>query len=180
VGDVPGGSSTYGVCFGTLSWLIENGSYGDRDLTGLSTVMSLRFRDKTLPSTPWEVILYVDERADLGQRDGLSNIFLGRVGGTPVQNFATAIGSVLAVRPARIELDHTMNYQRVRVADRVNVRVSHAFESDLPVMCGIPGFHHPGQEVVTEVLQSNEPALSWDLQFTCGFATDFAYSSDQQ
>jgi hypothetical protein len=140
--------------------------------------MSLRFHDRTLPSTPWEVVLYVDERADAAQQEALSTIFLGRGGGTPVQNFATAIGTVLAIRPARIELDHRGNRQSIEVESVVKVRAAHPFQSDEPVMCGIPGFDHPGQETVTAVLQSKEPALSWDLEDVCGFATRFDYHSD--
>jgi hypothetical protein len=61
---VPGGASTFGECFGALSWHIYHGHAGDIDLSGLRAVMSIRYVDRVQPSTPWQVVLYVDDRAD--------------------------------------------------------------------------------------------------------------------
>jgi hypothetical protein len=36
VGGVPGGRSTYGVCYGTLAWRIDEGHADDLDLSGLA------------------------------------------------------------------------------------------------------------------------------------------------
>ena len=36
IGGVAGGRSTYGICFGVLSWLVEDGHAGDVDLSGLA------------------------------------------------------------------------------------------------------------------------------------------------
>ena len=74
----PGGPSTYGVCYGTLSWHVLDGHAGTLDLSDLHVVLSLRYLDEVQPSTPWEVMLYVDERADAAQLDALADIFLGR------------------------------------------------------------------------------------------------------
>jgi hypothetical protein len=178
VGGRPGGSSTHGVCFGTLSWQIGQGHADDLDLSGLAVVMSLRYTDFEQPSTPWEVVLYVDERANDAQHQALADIFLGRAGGTPLRNFAAAIGEVHAVRSARIELDHTSDKQRIGVAGYVRVRAAEPFAGDEAVMCGIPGVDHPGREYHTALLQSEEESpLAWDLEDVCGFGTDFAYSA---
>jgi hypothetical protein len=140
--------------------------------------MSLRYTDFEQPSTPWEVVLYVDERANDAQHQALSDVFLGRAGGTPLRNFAAAIGEVHAVRRARIELDHTPGKQRIGVVGYVKVRAAGPFAGDQTVMCGIPGFDHPGTEYHTALLQSVDQApLNWDLEDVCGFATDFAYRS---
>jgi hypothetical protein len=165
------------VCFGTLSWQISQGHAGDLSLSGMAVVMSLRYTDAERPSTLWEVVLYVDERANDAQHRALTDIFLGRVGGTPLRNFAAAIGEVHAVRSAQIELDHTAGKQRIGVAGYVRVRAARPFAGDEPVMCGIPGFDHPGTEYHTALLHSEEESpLTWDLEDVCGFATDFAYS----
>ncbi len=197
VGGRPGGKSTHGECLGTLSWLITQGHAGEIDLAGLAVVMNIRYTDATQHDSPWDVVLYVDERASPEQHQALADIFLGRVGGTPLRNFAAAIGEVHAVRPARIELDHTPGRQRIGVKrgakHYVRVRAARPFADDhsaddhsadgpsagdTPVMCGIPGFDHPGTEYHTAVLQSEEvPPLAWDLVDVCGFATDFAYSA---
>jgi hypothetical protein len=96
----PGGPSSYGVCYGTLSWHVQEGHAGDLDLSDLNVVMSLRYHDEVQPSTPWEVVLYVDERADDDQRQALADIYLGRAGGTVAGLYGPAIGEVHAVRRA--------------------------------------------------------------------------------
>ena len=63
IGGRPGGSSTYGTCFGALSWLVEDGSVSELDLSGHAVVMGMRYEDAVAPATPWEVVLYVDDRA---------------------------------------------------------------------------------------------------------------------
>ena len=177
VGGKPGGTSTHGICLGTLSWQITQGYVGDLDLSGLAVVLSLRSLDAEQPSTPWEVVLYVDERANDAQHQALTDIFLGRLGGTPLRNFAAAIGEVYAVRSARIELDHVPGKQRIGVVGYVRVVAARLVMSDEAVACGIPGFDHPGTEYHTALLQSrDESPLQWDLEDVCGFATNFAYS----
>ena len=47
-----------------------------------------------------------------------------------------------------------------------------------PVACGIPGLDRPGQEVIAGTFRVDDAPLSWELHGRCGFATDFAYSSD--
>jgi len=63
----PGGPSTYGVCYGTVSWHVLRGQAGALDLSDRSVVLSLRYFDNVKPSTPWEVVLYVDHGADNAQ-----------------------------------------------------------------------------------------------------------------
>src|SRR5690349_309166 len=97
VGGMPGGPSTYGVCFGTLSWHVYEGFADDVELSDIRVVMSIRYRDAVQPSTPWEVMLYVDEGVDDVQLARLADIFLGRAGGTVSRLYGPAIGDVLAV-----------------------------------------------------------------------------------
>ena len=120
VGGRPGGPSSFGECFGTLSWHIHDGRADGIDLSGLRTVMSLRYLDRVQPSTPWEVVLYVDQGADARQRAAIADIFLGRAGGTVARLYGPAIGEVHAVRPARITLEHTsapQTHRRRRLPD---------------------------------------------------------------
>jgi len=82
VGSRPGGPSTFGECYGALSWHVKDGHADGVDISDLRAVMSLRYFDRVPPSTPWEVALYIDEDADDSQRAALADIFLGRAGGT--------------------------------------------------------------------------------------------------
>jgi len=180
VGGRPGGPSSYGECFGTLSWHVHEGAWGDVDLSDLMVVMSLRYFDSVQPSTKWEVVLYVDERGDDAQRAALAEIFLGRAGGTVSELYGPAIGDVHVVRPARISVEHVAARKRIDVVGYVSVEAEgNASEVD-DVRCGIPGFDHPGTELAGRGLRSDEPTLRWEIlgKRHASFTTDFEYGSD--
>jgi hypothetical protein len=172
-----GQPSTYETCDFALSWRILDGRAGDLNLAGLSVMMAGTYSNHVTPRTPWRVILYVDDRADPAQRDALSDIFLGRAGGTTLKNFAAGIGEVYAVRTARLELQHASNRERMQAGDFVVAVTDHPAASDGAVSCGIPGHDRSGQEVVAGMFRVSDPPLTWEVTGKCGFAADFAYSS---
>ena len=170
--------STYGVCDFALSWRVMEGHSGDLELSRLSVVMAGSYRDDEA-GKPWRVCLYVDERANAVQQEALTQIFLGRSGGTVRRNFAAAIGEVYAVRPAKIELEHSPRRWFMRASDYLIVRATTPVPSDLgAVSCGIPGHDHPGEEVLTDLMKVDDGPLQWEVSARCGFAADFDYSSD--
>ena len=175
----PGGPSTYGKCFGTLSWHIDTGHSDDTDLSDLDVVMSLHYTDNVTPSTPWDVVLYIDETADDTQLAALADIFLGRAGGSVANLYGPAIGTVHAIRRARITLEHVAARKRIDVVGYLEV-VAHG-EASKPgdVRCGIPGFDHPGTELLGETLRSDDPPLRWAItgKRNAAFTTDFDYHS---
>jgi hypothetical protein len=179
VGGRPGGPSTFGECFGALSWHIHQGHADGTDLSGLRAVLSIRYFDRVQPSTRWEVVLYVDEDASDEQREALADIFLGRAGGTVARLYGRAIGEVCAVRPARITLEHTAARKRIDVVGYLTVAAEGAASEPGDVRCGIPGFDHPGTELHGDALQSTDPVLRWEVQGRrhAAFTTDFDYRS---
>jgi hypothetical protein len=119
VGGRDGGRSTYGVCQFILSWKIAEGRADELPLDDLAVVMAGWYDDDEAGS-PWLVNLYVDERASDDQLEALTGIYLGRAGGTTVRNFAAAIGTVIEVRRAGIELSHEprrWSYSRRHIRD---------------------------------------------------------------
>jgi hypothetical protein len=178
VGGRPGGPSSFGECFGALSWHIHQGHADSTDLSGLRAVLSIRYLDKVQPSTPWQVVLYVDQGASAGQQAALADIFLGRAGGTVARLYGPAIGEVYAVRPARITLEHTAARKRIDVVGYLTVEAEGDASEPGDVRCGIPGFDHPGTELHGDTLQSADPALRWEVRGrrNAAFSTDFAYS----
>ena len=169
--------STYGVCDFALSWYIAEGRSGATDLAGLAVVLAGSYSDDE-PHKPWRVSLYLDERADPAQQEALTAIFLGRAGGTTLKNFAAAIDEVYAVRTARIELDHTPRRWFMRAAEYVEVRATTPVQSERAVTCGIPGHDQAGDELHADVMRVDDPPLRWEVRGRCGFASDFAYRSD--
>src|SRR3954471_4722173 len=120
VGDKPGGRSTYGICQFALSWQIRTGVADLVCLDDLAVVMA-GWYDDDAPGSPWSVTLYVDDRGDAGQQDALAAIFLGRAGGGTLHNFAAAIATVHAVRPATIELSHAPRRWSMRASTYLTV-----------------------------------------------------------
>jgi hypothetical protein len=174
----PGGASSYGECFGALSWHVLDGRADDLDLTGLLVVMTLRYFDRVQPSTKWEVVLYVDERADDAQFDALAAIFLGRAGGTVAAQYGPAIGDVHAVRRARISVEHVAPRKRIAVAGYITVEAEELASEPGEVACGIPGLDRPGTELYNDIARSDDPALRWEVRSRgASFATDFDYHS---
>jgi hypothetical protein len=176
----PSGPSSYGECFGALSWHVHEGHADGMDLAGLRVVLTMSYVDRVQPSTPWQVVLYVDERADPGQRAALADIFLGRAGGTVARQYGPAIGEVHMVRPARISLEHVAPRKRIDVVGYVTVEAEQAASAPGEVQCGIPGFDHPGVDLYGEVLHSADPALRFEVRGRrkAAFFTDFEYRSD--
>ena len=179
VGGRPGGPSSFGECFGALSWSIDHGHADGIDLSGLRTVLSIRYLDRVQPSTPWEVVLYVDAGASGEQRAALADIILGRAGGTVARLYGPAIGEVCAVRPARITLEHVAARKRIDVVGYLRVEAEGDASEPGDVRCGIPGFDHPGTELHGDALRSTDPALRWEVRGRrhAAFATDFDYRS---
>lgn len=177
---VPGGPSTHGVCYGSLSWHVQEGHAGAIDLADRMVVLSVRYHDEVQPSTQWEVVAYIDDRADDAQHRALADIFLGRAGGTTAAAYGPEIGEVYAIRRARITLEHTAPRRRIHVAGYLTVESEKAASEPGVVQCGIPGMDHPGTELFGDTLVSTDEKLRWELRGrrNGSFATDFDYSSD--
>lgn len=177
---VPGGPSTHGVCYGSLSWHVQEGHAGAIDLADRMVVLSLRYHDDVQPSTQWEVVAYIDDRADDAQHRALADIFLGRAGGTVAALYGPEIGQVHAIRRARITLEHTAPRRRIHVAGYLTVESEKAASESGEVQCGIPGMDHPGTELFGDTLVSTDETFRWELRGrrNGSFATDFDYSSD--
>jgi hypothetical protein len=175
----PGGPSSYGECFGALSWHVQDGHADGLDLSGVPVVMTLRYFDNIRPTSPWEVVLYIDERADAAQRAALADIFLGRAGGTVAELYGPAIGTILAVRSARISLEHVAPRKRVGVVGYVTLESEGAASELNDVQCGIPGFDHPGTELYGDGLHATDPLLRFEVRGKrhASFFTDFDYHS---
>ena len=117
-GGVPGGRSTYGECFGLLSWRIADGSFDGTDLSGLNVALACRYHDDE-PGSPWTIVFYVDAAGDREQRAALEAIFLGRAGGERILRlpWVRKPSFVVDVRPAEIEFDG----EQVRVGERARI-----------------------------------------------------------
>jgi len=166
VNGVPGGRSTYGVCFGALAWRVDEGSAGEVDLSDTRAVMTFSYDDDE-PGSPWTLVLHVDGPVELG------DVLMGRLGGGHVAELPWVRKPVTSaeVREARIEFDSG----EVRVGDEILVRATTPYETDAAVSCIVPGHDRPGIELVNDDVVVDDGRFAFELHGTCGFERDFEY-----
>jgi hypothetical protein len=175
VGGVLGGRSTYGICFGVLGWLVEDGHADGLELDGLGVALVLRYDDDE-PGSPWTLRLHVDERGNERQREALASILLGRVGGPQILRlpWVRKPSEVIGVVPSRIEL----GAGRLRVGDAIRLQATRPVETDQPVACVIPGYEREGTEFYADELVVHDDPFEWELSGNCAFAATFDYRSE--
>jgi len=179
VDGVEGGRSTYGICFGALAWLVEDGHVDDVDVSGLAVALVLRYDDDE-PGSPWTIVLHVDAEGNDRQRAMLADVFLGRLGGPKVGvlPWVRKARQLVEVRTNAIELEPDGDGYTLRVGEAVRARAVRPAPSDSVVRCGIPGYEEPGRELVADELAVNDDPFSWDVTENCAFASRFSYASE--
>jgi hypothetical protein len=173
IGGIPGGRSTYGECFGLLSWHVDEGAAGALDLAGLNVALACRYHDDE-PGSPWSIVLYVDESGDADQRAALEAIFLGAAGGERILRlpWVRKPRFVLEVRPSRIEFDA----ESVRVEHRAIIRATRRVAGQDEVRCVIPGYEEPGNELYADELAVHDDPFDYTLTGKCAYRSAFHYS----
>jgi hypothetical protein len=179
VDGIKGGRSTYGICFGALAWRVERGLVGDVDVSGLATVLVVRYDDDE-PGSPWTIVLHVDASGSTQQRAALADVFLGTLGGPKVGvlPWVRKARHLLEVRTDAIELVPDGEGYLLGVGDAVRAHASRLAAPDSAVRCGIPGYEEPGRELVADQLLVQDDPFSWELKENCAFASRFAYASE--
>ena len=176
ISGLPGGRSTYGVCFGALSWRVDQGHAEETPLSGLAVALTTRYDDDE-PGSPWSIVLHVDERGDDSQRSALEQIFLGELGGDMLRlPWVRKARNLIDVRKSRIDITSGATGHELRIAERIELRATRPFETTLPVACGIPGYHEPGVELTTDVFAVSDDPFAWELAGNCAFASAFEYA----
>ncbi len=148
-------------------------------LSGLAVALTGEYHDDE-PGSPWRFVLYVDERGSEEQQRALAEIFVGRLGGERILTlpWVRKPSELVAVRPSRIEIDHTPRRQWFRIGEVVTVRVSRPVETSETVTCVIPGHDRLGEELYAETLHVDDDPLHFEFSGNCAYASDFAYQSD--
>ena len=177
VGGVPGGRSTYGICYGVLAWRIDEGHADDIDLSGLAAALTVRYDDDEQGS-PWSVILHVDQRGDARQRRAIEEILLGaREGDVQRLPWIRKPRNVIGVLASAISFEAGPGGNVLRVGTAVRLDATRLVETDQTVACGIPGYDRPGTELYTDSFVVDDGPFRWELAENCAFAGDYVYAS---
>ncbi len=95
------GPPTEGECTVVVAWHIEEGSYGNTDVSDLNVVVAAHSPGHMM-EVKWKVAMYLDENASEEQQGALGQIFGGQAGGH-FEVMAGLMGEVVGVSPAKIE-----------------------------------------------------------------------------
>lgn len=170
------------VCTASLAWHIEDGQYGDVDLSGLHAAMLIRTEEGVMfaPETAWNVVLVVDEAADDDQRTALEDIYLGRAGGI--------FGAVADVHVERSEVvtapfsfDRDGTEFSVEVGDVVSVAGvgKQGFNEELGTVSPHPltADHEMNTAKSTTATVAYDDEYAWDVSENNAFFGDFALAN---
>ena len=131
-------------CTALVGWHIEDGTDEGVSLSGLNVALAVHSPGH-MATTPWNVAVYVDERADEAQNASLMKIFGGQGGGHPAQ-LASFIGEIVGVRSVPITFTVNGGKRALNIPDIADVEIEQmAGQGDGPVtitghpLCIAPG-----------------------------------------
>ena len=146
---------TEGDCKGLAAWHIEKGHFANRtndnnssiNLANLNVIMSIHAPGHMFTGPKWKMALYLDERANNDQKDALTKIFTGQVGGEFVTEVISSTGEMLGIRSVPIEFDIESKRRRIKIPSLVEMEIEGLTGSDPnveskvvnPAFSGTPG-----------------------------------------
>jgi hypothetical protein len=140
---------TGNTCQGVLAYHIRRGHYGDVPLDGLNLIAIGAFEGNVWAGEAQLIAgLFIDERANDGQRLALQTIFGGQAGGWPAQ-FAALIGEMRGVEfvPISFVIADDLAYWRADVPGRVEARAEALTGPTTPPGKRVQTLNPPGSEV---------------------------------
>jgi hypothetical protein len=137
-----------GDCEGVLAWHIREGQYGDVQLDGLSLIAVASFEGNIWAGAKATMGLFIDERADLRQREALQAIFGGQAGGWPGQ-FASLLGEFRGFEyvPIEFEVAGDLSRWRAEIPGKVAASAEALSGPTTPPGQRVQTINPPGSEV---------------------------------
>jgi hypothetical protein len=165
------------VCTVSLAWHIEEGSYGDVDLSGVDVGMLISTDEGVMfaPETEWDIVLLIDETASDDQREALEDIYSGRAGGiwAPVADTHVRSADVTTV-PISFSRDGA-DFS-VEIGDAIEMDASGAVGFNEEV--GTISPHPLTKSTEVQTGKSTTATVSYDDQFTWDVSGNNAYLGD--
>jgi hypothetical protein len=172
------GDPSDGNCTNVSAWHIEKGHFGNSSLDGLNVAMVIHCPGN-MAQVKWKAALYLDEAANPVQKDALTQIFTGSVGGHPAV-LVTFVGEVLGIRSAAIEFRAESKRRALLVSDIVacDIEAIAGDDGSDVTFSNTPLCITPGQTSVvaeSERLRYRDYGLQWDISKRYGSYSPFAY-----
>lgn len=140
---------TNNECEGVLAYHIREGEYGGVRLDGFNVIGVSHFKGNIWAGeAKLSLGLFMDERADEGQRQALQMIFSGQAGGF-MANFAKLIDEVrgLEFAPISFEVADDLAYWRAEIPGKVNASAEALSGPMTPPGARVQLLNPPGSEV---------------------------------
>lgn len=140
---------TNNTCEGVLAYHIREGTYGDVRLDGLSVVAVASFKGNVWAGeAKISLGLFIDERADAGQRQALQMVFSGQAGGF-MAGFARSIGEVRGIEfvPISFAVAADLAYWRAEIPGKVAASADALTGPTTPHGARVQLLNPPGSEV---------------------------------
>jgi hypothetical protein len=171
---------TEGNCTVLLAWHIDKGNFGKVSLNGMNVVL-MAHTPGHMMQTKWKVALYLDDRANAEQQQGMGGIFSGQAGGH-LAALAPLIGEVLGVKPVAIEYSENGKQRSLRIPKIAEIEIE-ALEGQggaLVTVSNHPFTAVPGHAAVvstSKYLKYTDHGMSLDITGKNGFYSAFAYQA---
>ena len=109
-----GSPASYGSCLGNVTWCIDEGFYGDVDLSGCIAQLAINAPGPYFDDGNWRVALYGHASATREQRESLEAIFLGQAGGF-FGDWRDMMSEIVGVRWVPIQVERRGRKRVVRI-----------------------------------------------------------------
>ncbi|APX88766.1 hypothetical protein BV394_02655 [Brevirhabdus pacifica] len=125
---------TEGHCHTWMAVAIDEGSYGDEDLSGLNIGLMVEIPGRMAEGN-WRVALYIDDRASEAAQAGIGAIFSGAAGGT-TGLFTYLVSTIIDVTTAPVEITRQGNRYGLTIDRRIQgeIELLEGANPDEPVM----------------------------------------------
>jgi hypothetical protein len=187
---------TEGDCKGLAAWHIEKGHFtnwinSDRNsntrnnsinLANLNVVISVQAPGNMLTGSKWKIALYLDEKANNDQKEALTKIFTGQVGGEFFAEMLSRVGEILGTRSVPIEFNiEGKKRRKIKIPSIAEMEIEGLAGSNPDIEPKVinPAFSNtPGIDPI--IARStrhvyNDHGLEWDNSGKNAFYSRFAY-----
>ncbi len=169
-------------CTALVGWHIDKGNDEGVELSGLNVALAVHAPGH-MATTPWNVAVYVDERASKEQHGSLMKIFGGQDGGHPAR-LAAHIGAIVGAKSVAIEFSINGGKYALKIPNIADVEIEQMNgQGDGPItvtghpLCIAPGF--PATAAKSTRLSYADHDMAWELTEKSGIFSPFAYQSEQ-
>ncbi len=168
-------------CDAALAFHIDNGTYGQTNLDGLSAVLVVSFPGPgKMRNGNWTAAVYVDEKGSKEQQEALGNIFSGKAGGTPGALFTGLVSKFLGVKATPISFQINGNDRKLSIPNILDIDIAAITGRDGKEPIWATNAAHPVSQklalAASRAYSYSDHNLSWNTSGTNGHFAPFTWA----